>query len=60
MPIAQSYEDSFSFENLFSNITVAYVVMKVFSTLSKILFKSTDNNLDFICTFVFIKMEEEQ
>lgn len=60
MPIAQSYEDSFSFENLFSNITVAYVVMKVFSTPSKILFKSTDNNLDFICTFVFINMEKEQ
>lgn len=60
MPIAQSYEDSFSFENLFSNITVVYVVMKVFSTLSKILFKSTDNNLDFICTFVFINMEKEQ
>lgn len=60
MPIAQSYEDIFSFENLFSYITVAYVVMKVFSTLSKILFKSTDNNLDFVCTFVFINMEKEQ
>lgn len=60
MPIAQSYKDIFSFENLFSYITVAYVVMKVFSTLSKILFKSTDNNLDFVCTFVFINMEKEQ
>lgn len=60
MPIAQSYEDIFSFENLFSYITVAYVVMKEFSTLSKILFKSTDNNLDFVCTFVFINMEKEQ
>lgn len=58
MPIAQSYENIFSFENLFSYITVAYVVMKVFSTLSKILFKSTDNSLDFICTFVFINMEK--